>query len=63
MATKKNTKGKTKKSSKADKDFCQYTHRDKRLNNPPVGLVSPESDCQEDKAEYRYDPHLDPGDV
>jgi len=53
------TKKKAKKSS-ADKDFCQYKHLDKRLNNPPVGLVTPESDCKEDKAEYRYDPHLDP---
>ncbi len=43
----------------------QYDHRDKeRLNNPPVGLVSPETDPLEPagqaKKTYEYDPHLDP---
>ena len=45
----------------SQKPIEQYEHKDKqRLNNPPVGLVTPESDCHEDKAMYRYDPHLDP---
>ncbi len=39
----------------------QYTHNDKdRLNNPPVGLVTPETDKDADKKKYEYDPHLDP---
>lgn len=38
-----------------------YTHVDKeRVNNPPVGLVTPETDRDEASAEYSYDPHLDP---
>ena len=38
-----------------------YEHRDKdRLNNPPVGLVTPETDQDSGKKTYQYDPHLDP---
>ena len=39
----------------------QYSHADKkRVNNPPVGLVTPETDQKETKRVYAYDPHLDP---
>lgn len=40
-----------------------YEHRDKkRPNNPPVGLVTPETDpdAGQKKKTYTYDPHLDP---
>jgi len=40
-----------------------YEHRDKeRVNNPPVGLVTPETDpdAGDKKKTYAYDPHLDP---
>lgn len=38
-----------------------YTHQGKdRANNPPVGLVTPETDGEEDKKIYRHDPHIDP---
>ena len=38
-----------------------YDHRDKeRLNNPPVGLVTPETDRDTERKTYAYDPHLDP---
>ena len=38
-----------------------YQHRDKeRLNNPPVGLVTPETDRDVGRKTYTYDPHLDP---
>ncbi len=40
-----------------------YEHRDKeRLNNPPAGLVTPETDpdAGQQKKTYAYDPHLDP---
>jgi adenine-specific DNA-methyltransferase len=40
-----------------------YDHRDKqRANNPPVGLVTPETDpdAGQKKKTYAYDPHLDP---
>ena len=38
-----------------------YEHLDKeRVNNPPVGLVTPETDPDtEEKKSYAYDPHLD----
>ncbi len=40
----------------------QYQHRGaQRANNPPVGLVTPESDpLDPPKKTYAYDPHLDP---
>ena len=38
-----------------------YTHREKkRVNNPPVGLVTPETDRDAGNKTYAYDPHLDP---
>jgi len=38
-----------------------YTHLDKdRVNNPPVGLVTPDTDPDAGKKTYAYDPHLDP---
>ena len=40
-----------------------YEHRDKeRLNNPPVGLVTPDTDPDtgQKAKNYAYDPHLDP---
>lgn len=55
-------------NSSKKKPIEQYEHKDKeRLNNHPVGLVTPETDL-EIKTEktnisvshYQYDPHLDP---
>lgn len=38
-----------------------YTHtHNQRLNNPPVGLVTPDTDRDEGKKCYSFDPHLDP---
>jgi len=38
-----------------------YTHDGKkRINNPPVGLVTPETDGGDDKKIYQHDPHIDP---
>lgn len=38
-----------------------YAHADKeRLNNPPVGLVTPDTDKDVAAKSYAYDPHLDP---
>ena len=38
-----------------------YTHAGKeRVNNPPVGLVTPETDKDAGKTTYIYDPHLNP---
>lgn len=47
--------------AKQKKPIEQYEHRDKqRVNNPPVGLVSAETDPDGAKKTYAYDPHLDP---
>ena len=51
-----------KKASSADTTpLAQYTHHDKqRANNPPVGLVTPDTDQEGAQKTYAYDPHLDP---
>ena len=52
------------KSKGGKKPIEQYEHGDKkRLNNPPVGLVTPATDPiapPTAKKKYEYDPHLDP---
>lgn len=49
------------RSSKAGRNIATYEHPDKnRVNNPPVGLVTPETDRDADIKDYVHDPHLDP---
>ena len=46
---------------KARRDIKNYAHSDKeRVNNPPVGLVTPETDRDGGDKSYAHDPHLDP---
>ncbi|GIW07182.1 MAG: hypothetical protein KatS3mg060_1987 [Dehalococcoidia bacterium] len=50
-------------SGQATRPIESYEHRDKeRVNNPPAGLVTPETDpdAGQTKRIYAYDPHLDP---
>lgn len=48
-------------SKSTKKPIEQYDHKDKtRVNNPPVGLVTPETDKEEANKTYAYDPHIDP---
>lgn len=50
-----------KKPADAKRKIEHYTHRKKkRVNNPPVGLVTPDTDRDAGKKNYAYDPHLDP---
>src|SRR3989337_907420 len=43
------------------KPIEQYDHKGKkRVNNPPVGLVTPQTDKESGKKTYAHDPHLDP---
>jgi adenine-specific DNA-methyltransferase len=53
---------KAKKTGSAKKKpIEQYDHKGKkRVNNPPVGLVTPETGKETGKKTYAYDPHLDP---
>ena len=46
---------------KPGRDIETYAHADKeRANNPPVGLVTPETDRDAGRKTYAHDPHLDP---
>ncbi len=50
-----------KKSGDDKRPIEQYEHADKsRVNNPPVGLVTPATDPDLPRKVYEYDPHLDP---
>jgi adenine-specific DNA-methyltransferase len=61
VACKKLAVGGVKAMPKGKKPIEQYDHRGKeRVNNPPVGLVTPETDKETGKKKYAYDPHLDP---
>ena len=43
------------------RDIENYAHTDKeRVNNPPVGLVTPETDKDAARKIYAHDPHIDP---
>jgi hypothetical protein len=45
----------------AKRKIEHYTHAGKkRVNNPPVGLVTPDTDRDAGKKTYAYDPHIDP---
>ncbi len=52
----------TTKKKVTKKPIESYDHKGKkRANNPPVGLVTPETDPDAgQKTTYEYDPHLDP---
>ena len=61
MPGKKKTPPKTEKSN-SKRPIEQYDHKSKtRINNPPVGLVTPRTDPPvTSRKTYAYDPHLDP---
>ena len=47
--------------AKRKREIENYAHSGKeRANNPPVGLVTPETDRDAAAAAYAFDPHLDP---
>ena len=49
------------KKPKEKKPIDQYDHKEaSRANNPPVGLVTPETDRDAGKKTYAYDPQIDP---
>ena len=56
-----NTGGET-RATGGKRPIESYEHKDKqRVNNPPVGLVTPDTDPDAGaKKTYAYDPHLDP---
>ncbi|MBF2759568.1 MAG: site-specific DNA-methyltransferase [Ectothiorhodospiraceae bacterium AqS1] len=48
--------------AKKTKEIESYDHhQERRANNPPVGLVNPDTDPDSGiKSRYRHDPHIDP---
>ncbi len=61
MAKKISVNKTAKKTTVKKRPIEQYEHKDKtRVNNPPVGLVTPDTDKDAEKKKYSYDPHLDP---
>ena len=49
------------KTKKTDpKQVLSYRHGETRANNPEVGMVHAESDPDQPKTKWQYDPHLDP---
>ena len=62
MATKKKSV-RAKAAKPKNRPIESYEHRDKqRVNNPPVGFVTPDTDpdAGRKKETYACDPHLDP---
>lgn len=51
---------KPRKGGAGGEKVSAYQHRDKRTNNPEVGLVTPDDDGDERETRYAYDPHIDP---
>ena len=48
------------KNTKGGNQVLSYRHSDRRKNNPEVGMVSPDTDPEQPKTTYSYDPHIDP---
>lgn len=47
------------KKKTGKKPIEQYDHKEKkRVNNPPVGLVTLDTDKETGKKTYAYDPHI-----
>lgn len=44
----------------ASASIIAYQHDQKRRNNPDVGVVTPETDPDQPKTTWAYDPHIDP---
>ncbi len=58
---KKPAKGGKARSAKPDEAaILSYRHDHKRKNNPDVGVVTPETDPEQPKTTWAYDPHIDP---
>ena len=49
-----------KKIKDTNSEVLSYRHNDRRKNNPEVGMVSPDTDPDQPKTTYSYDPHIDP---
>jgi adenine-specific DNA-methyltransferase len=48
------------KKDTSKSEVLSYRHSDRRKNNPEVGVVSPDTDPDQPKTKYAYDPHIVP---
>ena len=48
------------KQESGDPQIVSYRHDQRRKNNPEVGMVSPDTDPDQPKTRWAYDPHIDP---
>ena len=49
------------RANNSNREIESYAHAGQvRANNPPVGLVTPETDPDESATDYSHDPHIDP---
>ena len=48
------------RASDQDAQVLSYRHGDRRKNNPEVGMVDPDTDPEQPKTTWAYDPHIDP---
>jgi len=48
------------KVHEAEEKVTSYRHKDRRINNPEVGLVTPDDDPAQPQTVWAYDPHIDP---
>lgn len=62
MATKKKPASPTSPRRRASdtSQVLSYRHADRRRNNPEVGMVDPDTDPEQPKTKWSYDPHIDP---
>ncbi len=53
--------GKAVRRKAGGKGIAAYEHKEReRANNPPIGLVTPDTDPEAPPGKYEFDPHLDP---
>jgi adenine-specific DNA-methyltransferase len=48
------------RASDHEAQVLSYRHADRRKNNPEVGMVDPDTDPEQPKTTWAYDPHIDP---
>jgi adenine-specific DNA-methyltransferase len=48
------------RASDQEPQVLSYRHGDRRKNNPEVGMVDPDTDPEQPKTTWAYDPHIDP---
>jgi len=60
IAAKGPKRGSSGKATGNTSDVISYRHNQKRRNNPEVGMVDPDSDPDQERTGWSYDPHIDP---